>query len=235
MTPISSNSLLKEFFSSTNPSSLLTRNEWVTGFFCNKLSELKNYTSEFELIDHAIQQIPASEGLHSLNVIEVLRNFNHMIEGYNKTVDPLPIVSCVQEVEELEQQLNEHYQFLGMLWAALPISDKPLLETVTQIRAWFEDAQNQSVLDTVTTLDLKDCELTQISKELFKLRNLESLNISANKLSRLSSSIGQLKNLKKFKAEANYLTELPKELGQCSSLEILKVYSIALEKRLFEH
>ena len=230
MTPVCSNSLLKEFFSSTNSNDLLARNEWVTAFFCSKLSELRNYTSEFELIDHAIQQIPTNEDLRSLNVIEVLKNFNHMIADYNKIVDPLPIVSCVQEVEELEQQLNEHDQFLGMLWAALPISDKPLLETVTQIREWFEDEQNQPVLDTVTVLDLENCELAQMSKELFKLRNLAFLNISANKLSLLSPLIGQFKNLKKLKAEANYLTEIPKEIGQCSSLEILKASGNQISK-----
>ncbi|MGB7128588.1 MAG: F-box-like domain-containing protein [Candidatus Rhabdochlamydia sp.] len=241
MKPLHVNALPKvlffEIFSLVKPNDLFRSrlvckqwNEYITAFFYSKLSELKNYTSEFELIDHAIQQIPASEDLRSLNVIEVLKSFNHTIADYNKTVAPFPVISCLQEVEELEQQLDEHYQFLGILWAALPISDKPSLETVTQIRAWFEDTQNQSVLDTIAVLDLKDCGLAQISKELFKLRNLESLNISANNLSILPPLIGQLKNLKKLKAEANYLKEIPKEIGQCSSLEILKVSGNQISK-----
>lgn len=235
MQPVHINSLPKELFfevfSLIKPNNLLTNrlvckqwNENITELFCSRLKALNTYTSEFDLlIDPAIQQIPTNEDLLSLNVIEVLRDFNGNLADCSKIVDPLPIISCIQEVEELEQQLNEHDQFLGILWAALPISDKPSFETVAEIREWFEDAQNQSVLDTVTVLDFENCELTQISKELIKLRNLESLNISANKFSRLPPSIGQLKNLKKLKAEANHLTELPKEISQCISLEILKV------------
>lgn len=229
MTPVSGNSLLKEFLSSTNPNALLARSEGVGDFFYSKLSELRNYTSEFDPINHAIQQIPVD--LLSLNVIEVLRNFNYRLAGYNKIVDPLPIVSSKAELESLEQRLNDCDQFLGMLWAALPISDKPeLYDDITQIREWLENPQNQAVLDSVTNLDLKDCGIAQISKELFKLRNLEFLNISANELSILPPSIGQFKKLKKLKAEANYLTELPQEIGQCISLEILKVSENQISK-----
>lgn len=227
MTP-TSNLLLKELLFSANPNDLLINDE-VIAFFYNKLSELRNYTSEFELIDQAIKQIPKDEALR-LNIIESLKNFNHRIADYNKVIDPLPIISCLQEVEKLEQQLGEHYQFLEILWAALSIDDKPSLETITQIREWFEDEKNQSLLDTVTVLNLEDCGIAQISKELFKLRNLESLNISANKLISLPSSVGQFKKLQELKAETNYLIELPKEIGQCISLRVLKVSENQISK-----
>ncbi|PWU15032.1 MAG: hypothetical protein C5B45_03405 [Chlamydiae bacterium] len=183
----------------------------MIAFFYSSLKELRNYTSEFELIDRAIEQIPEN-GTLRLHVIESLQNFNHRIADY-----------CVKEVEELEQQLNKCDQFLGILWAALPIDNKPSLKTITQIREWFEDEKNQSLLDTVTVLNLEDCEISQISKEFFQLRNLEPLNISANNLISLPSSIGQFKELQELKAEVNYLLELPKEIGQCSSLRIIKV------------
>lgn len=198
MTPVSNNSSLGDFFPSTNSIDILN-NAWITAVFCNKLKELKNYTSEFEFINRAIQEIPASENLHSSNVEEVMRKFNDVLATYNKFVDPLPIISCVQEVEELEEQLNEHSRFLGALWAALPINNKPLFETVTQIIAWFENPQNQFVLDTITFLNLENCKFTQIAKEFFKLRNLEVLEINVASEKSILPIIERFENLKKFR------------------------------------
>ena len=176
MTPVPSNSLLRDPL--TNPNNLIR---------CN-LSELRNYISEFEFINRAVQQIPNSEDLLSLNVIEALKNFNHRIAD-NKIVDPLPFISSVKELKILEQQLNDCDEFLGILWAALPISDKPELEDITEIKEWFENPQNQSALDSVTTLDLKDSKFARISREFFKLNNLESLKISTDKAHMISISI----------------------------------------------
>ena len=198
MTPVANNSFLRDFFPSTNPINL-SSNGWITEVFCSKLRELKNYTSEFEFINKAIQQIPASENLHSSNVEEIMRNFNGVLTKYNKFLDPLPVISCIQEVEELEERLNEHNRFLGALWAALPINNKPLFETVTQIIAWFENPQNQLVLDTITFLDLENCKSIQKAKEFFKLRNLEVLEINAASKQTILPIIGQFKNLKKLR------------------------------------
>lgn len=217
MTPLSNhfflrNSCIANSFDSPN-------DERTVRIVRDNLRKLRNYTSEFECINHAIKQIPDNEVL-GLNAIEHLKNFHHRLTV--KAIYPSS-VTCVQAVEELEQQLNEYDQFLGMLWAALPVDDKPYLGTIEQIREWFEDEEKQPLLDSVTVLNLVDCGIARISKELFKLRNLESLDISANYLTSLPPSIGQFKKLQVLIAEANYLKELPKEIGQCTSLRVLKV------------
>lgn len=176
MEPVS-NSYLSDFFPATNlldsPS-----NRWITEVVYNKLRELKNYTSEFEFINQAIQQIPVN--LNASNVAVVLENFNRSLAGCSEIMGPLSPISCIQEVEELEQQLNEHDQFLGELWAILPITDKPVFATITQIRNWFNNQENQILLNTVTDLDLEECEFVRISKELCKLSNLQTLRISSS-------------------------------------------------------
>ncbi|MGB7128589.1 MAG: leucine-rich repeat domain-containing protein [Candidatus Rhabdochlamydia sp.] len=254
MTPVSINSLSKEMlfhiFSlvDKSPKGLLTHravcrqwNENITELFCSRLKALKTYTSEFDLINQAIQQIPESKNLNSLNVVEAIKKFNAVIA---EVIHPWPVIPCKQEVKELEQQLKESSS-LEELWNALPIANKPQLKTLAQVRKWFEDEQNQPLLDTVTTLDLNNREITHLPREIFKLYNLKELDLSWNSIEFLPdliktwtqlvkldlcdneledlNRIEYLKNLEELNISANRFTSLPPSIGNLKNLESLNI------------
>ncbi len=240
MTPISINSFPSSFeiFSSIN--------EYNTELFCNRLKRLNSYTSEFEFINQAIQQLPSDEDLCSFNVIKVLENFNQTLKNYGKIVN-FPIIACVEEVEKLEQKIQDHA--LQQLWDALWFDVlpgtviEPELETIAQKREWFEDERNQPLLNGVTHLELRDRKIVRLSREIFKLPNLEELDLSENLIEVLPESIKtwrkleyldlfdnkltylphngikHLVKLKELNVSSNQLTELPRSIGCCKKLK----------------
>ncbi len=228
-------------------------NENIIEFFCSKLKVLKTYTSEFDLINQAIQQIPEGENLNSLNVVEAIKKFNAVIA---ETIHPWPVIPYKQEVKELEQQLKESLS-LGELWNAFPIANKPQLKTLAQVRKWFEDKQNQSLLNTVTTLDLNNKEITHLPREISKLHNLKELDLSWNSIKFLPdwvkvwaqlvkldlcdneledlNGIEYLKNLEELNISANRFTSLPLSIGSLKNLKDLNAegnHLIELPKEL---
>lgn len=235
MTPTSINSLSKEtlflIFSlvSRSPRDLLALRavckQWdenVTGLFCSKLKALKTYTSEFDLINQAIQQIPGDENLNSLKIVETIKKFNAVMV---KTIHPWPVIPCKQEVKELEQQVKENSS-LEELWRALPIANKPQLETIAQVRKWFE--QNQSLLDTVTTLDLSSKEITHLPRELFKLYNLKELDLSWNSIDFLSDKVKVWTKIEELDLCDNELTYISDNVFE--HLESLKKLNVSANK-----
>lgn len=179
MTPIAINSLQKQ------PSYIFSSiNENNTELFCNRLKQLKSHISEFEFINRAVQHLPSNKDLCSFNVIDVLKKFNHTIYNYSN-VDPFPIISCVQELEKLEQKIQDHA--LGQLWDVL-LGDSQL-KTIAQKREWFEDENNQPLLDAVTRLKLSNCQIVRLPREIFRLRNLKKLDLSKNLIEALPESI----------------------------------------------
>ncbi|PWU15033.1 MAG: hypothetical protein C5B45_03410 [Chlamydiae bacterium] len=221
MTPISINSLSTEtlfhIFSlaEKSPKNLLAHrsvckqwNENIMEFFCSSLKRLKTYTSKFDLINQAIQQIPENESFNSLNVIEILKTFNATIANYRETIHPWPIIPCKQEIRALEQQLQESESLLE-LWKALPISNKPELKTIAQIRKWFENEQNQPLLEAITTLDLRNREISCLPREIFKLHHLTELDLSENLIEKLPTLIKVWTHLEELDLHDNRLTCLP--------------------------
>lgn len=242
-----------EIFSSIKPNNLLTNrsvckewNENVAAFFCNRLNQIKYYTSEFEFINRSIQQLPSNEDLCSFNVIKVLKNYNQTLKDYRKIVN-FPIIACVEEVEKLEQKIQDHA--LQQLWDALwfdslpGIAVEPELGTIAQKREWLEDERNQPLLNSVTHLELRDRQIVRLPREIFKLPNLEELDLSENLIEVLPESIKMwtkleyldlfdnkltylphngikhLVRLKKLNISSNLLTKLPRSIGYCSNLE----------------
>ncbi|MGB7128587.1 MAG: leucine-rich repeat domain-containing protein [Candidatus Rhabdochlamydia sp.] len=217
--------------------------EETNTIFQASVNQLKNYSSEFTLIDKAIQKI-SGEDVSSQDILEI---FNDTIAGYREVINPLPVISCLQDLQELEKQLEDHSlkQFWDALW--FDTIDKPKLETIVQKREWFEDEQNQSLLDAVTILGLQGCEMVRLSREIFKLRNLkelylnnnlievlpesikvwtqlEKLDLCDNKLTYLPhNGIKGLKNLKDLNISSNDLTRLPRSMGCLKSLEKFNV------------
>lgn len=232
--------------------------EDITDFFCTRMEQLRTYPSKFELIQEAIQQIPKEGDLNALNVIDVLKIFNHTIYKYRKVFDPIPLVSCVQELEKLEQKIEDHAlkKLWNALWTdALPVDAiDPQLQTIAQKREWLEDKRNQPLLDAVTGLDLVNCGMVCLPREIFKLRNLKKLNLSKNLIEVLPESIKvwekleslnlfhnklrylpdngikHLVELRDLDVRDNQLTEVPRSISHCNKLTELDLRGNDLKK-----
>ncbi len=76
-----------------------------------------------------------------------------------------------------------------------------------------------------TKLNLNQCSLTDIEKdipELFELENLDSLDLSNNKLKNISG-LSKLKNLKVLNLACNNITDIS-ELSKLLNLKVLHIY-----------
>jgi internalin A len=70
-------------------------------------------------------------------------------------------------------------------------------------------------------LDLSGLSLTNVSKLIAQLTNLQELNLSNNDLKSLPQNIIQLSNLQKLDLDNNQLTSLPEEIAQLTNLRKL--------------
>ncbi|MCX6739794.1 MAG: leucine-rich repeat domain-containing protein [Candidatus Parcubacteria bacterium] len=78
------------------------------------------------------------------------------------------------------------------------------------------------IVKNANKLDLSNQNLTKVPDYVFKMTNLEELNISNNLLTgAIQSQIGQLKKLKILNASNNQMTGVPAEIGQLSNLQVL--------------
>lgn len=72
-------------------------------------------------------------------------------------------------------------------------------------------------------LDLSGLGLTSLPDALYRLSNLEALNLEYNRLTSLSDSLGLLGRLTGLYLSSNQLSSLPKSLCELGDLEVLDV------------
>ena len=93
------------------------------------------------------------------------------------------------------------------------------------IRAWFANEKNQGALQTVTQLNLNNCNLPMIPPEIKRLTNLQVLNLSSNKIAAIppNAFLG-LASLQELHLENNQITAISENafLG-LSSLQTLRL------------
>jgi Leucine-rich repeat (LRR) protein len=75
------------------------------------------------------------------------------------------------------------------------------------------------------TLDLSRRELTEIPKEIYKLKNLTQLNLSSNQISEIPDTIPELKNLKILVLDYNQISEIPDAIAELKNLTTLDLSS----------
>lgn len=183
-----------------------TSSEAMNEFYREKLVQIKNHSSKFNFIDKAIQNISEN----SPNAVRMLAIFNKAVGEY--VIEPFPIISCLEELQELERQL-EDCDSLKKLWdvlwchALVDMADEPQVETVEQKRQWLKD--NQSLLDEVTALELQGSNIVHLPKEIFMFHNLEKLDLCENVLKELPESIKVWRNLEELNLSCNELKCLP--------------------------
>ncbi|NEQ54121.1 MAG: TIR domain-containing protein, partial [Leptolyngbya sp. SIO3F4] len=76
-------------------------------------------------------------------------------------------------------------------------------------------------LTSLTQLDLRSNQLTQLPPEIGQLTSLTQLDLRSNQLTQLPPEIGQLTSLTQLDLRSNQLTQLPPEIGQIESLQYL--------------
>lgn len=73
-------------------------------------------------------------------------------------------------------------------------------------------------------LDLSGQQLKKVPDYIFRLTNLEELNISNNQITgALQAEIGNLKSLKVLDANNNLMTSIPAEIGQLPNLQVFNI------------
>jgi len=87
-----------------------------------------------------------------------------------------------------------------------------------------ESNGNTNAVPNGDKLDLSNQGLTQVPQNVFKLTNLQELNVSNNKLTgALPAEIRHLQNLQILDASNNQMTGVPAEIGQLENLRILNL------------
>lgn len=76
--------------------------------------------------------------------------------------------------------------------------------------------------------------LIKFPKTIFKLKNLEFLNIGENKISEISPKIKNMKKLASLNLANNQLTTLPEEISMLKNLKTLIITGNSIPKEQIE-
>ena len=117
-------------------------------------------------------------------------------------------------------------------------SRPPRRDRTTVVRASSEDEEDELRADIRVKLgiaagsgklDLSDCDLEFVPKEVFALTDLVELSLAGNNLTVLPDGFGSLKSLEKLQLSGNRLRSLPDSLCALESLEGLWLHGNLLE------
>jgi len=113
---------------------------------------------------------------------------------------------------------------LSLTFSGFSFAQNTLLDSVS-LALYNEYTDLKEALkqpDQVLKLSLRKQGLKEFPKEVFKLKNLQYLDLSKNKLEGLPDSITQLKQLQVLIVSKNELISLPNTIGGLSNLKYFK-------------
>src|SRR5437867_2123058 len=102
--------------------------------------------------------------------------------------------------------------------------DQAYLEAEKKIEEALKSGATELDLSNPEWSELKPLQLTELPESLWKLRQLQKLNLSNNQLMTLPESLaalGALTQLQTLNLSNNQLTALPESLGQLTQLQSL--------------
>lgn len=112
----------------------------------------------------------------------------------------------------------------GLLNLVLP-DEETLYKNRKRIPFWlsYEGLRKATHFDYIRHLKLRSAGIATLPEDIYRLRGLESLDVSNNELTTLPESITQIKGLKVIKANNNVLRWLPSHIGAMKGLITLNV------------
>lgn len=122
-----------------------------------------------------------------------------------------PVSADLVSYARYQESLEAHA--LEQIWRALPAQIKNVLalpHDLNAIQQFFDDPNQQVLLDTITELNLSNCEMQVLPPQLKKFTQLRKLNLKGNRLTNLPPFLSQLCHLKEIDLSENRLAVFPK-------------------------
>ncbi len=189
----------------------------------------------------------STPGIAHLSHIYFSHHFDHLSHSEKiKAVDELMSFACeLSAREELEApgycsveqffKVVEAKNLLKMAKAmhkvqAIPkypvvklkiVDENAILQKADGIRKWFD--ANRSALERVTELDLQNCQLTLLPREIAYFKNLNGLSLNSNQLAILPDEIWGLKSMKALSLDNNRFVRVSSAIQRLRSLEGLSI------------
>jgi Leucine-rich repeat (LRR) protein len=87
----------------------------------------------------------------------------------------------------------------------------------------FRLSNNINLLKNLQSINLSECDITQLPNQFYLLNNLKEINLSNNKISKLSTKIGNFPQLTNLNLSTNNIIVFPEEIGKLTSLTELNI------------
>jgi len=123
---------------------------------------------------------------------------------------------------EYEMQLRTAFDVFSKKGTP-PSLEEELIQTFTMYCLEYELEEYEHLWEEAVYLDGRDGYASKIPDNIFKLKNLETLDLGFNAIREVSPQIGKLVNLKTLMLPSNRITHLPEELTQLKQLNELNL------------
>ena len=177
-------------------------------------------------ITKKIEKKISKESYSNIALLNLL--YNKLLGAANKPFVPLQgdystgIISVAISVYERDVIQDENLLKIWNMKLADLFNVKDLnLKTPNEIRDWL--CQNKDKVNKVESLDIRDCKLDCLPREICTFSGIKVLYLDYNNLQALPPEIGKLSNLRTFRCISNKLLTLPNQIGKLKCLVQLHV------------